>query len=122
MDKNKVLGKQRRRRTFRVRNKLRGDAQRPRLSVHRSHANILCQIIDDESGKTLCAAGTMDKSLKGDIKYGGNCDAAQAVGKLIAQRALEAGIQMVRFDRGPYSYHGRVAALAEAAREAGLKF
>ena len=80
-----------------------------------------CQVIDDGAGKTLASASTRDKDLRGDVKAAGNADAAGAVGKAIAEKVIAAGIKDVRFDRGPYKYHGRVAALADAAREAGLK-
>jgi large subunit ribosomal protein L18 len=90
------------------------------MSVHRSLKHIYVQIIDDESGKTLVSASTTDKQLKSDIGYGGNCDAAKAVGAAIAERALAAGVKQVAFDRAEYRYHGRVAALADAARDAGL--
>ncbi len=120
MDKNKIINKQRQRRSHHVRNKLRGTSDRPRLCVSRSHRHVYCQVIDDSSGKTLAAASTRDKDLQGQVKYGGNADAAKLIGKAIAERALAAGIKQVRFDRGHYRYHGRVAALADAAREAGL--
>jgi large subunit ribosomal protein L18 len=122
MNHEKAVNLKRLRRRRHVRSKIRGDAERPRLAVHRSHKNISVQVIDDEAGKTLVAASTLDKDLRGEIKYGGNKDAAQQLGKAIAQRALAAGITQVRFDRGHYKYHGRIAALADAAREAGLKF
>ncbi len=113
----------RRRRSARVRRRLRKSAKgRPRLSVHRSLQNIYAQLIDDAAGRTLLAASTLDKALRGKLKNGGNIAAAEAVGKLIAERALEAGITEVVFDRGGFLYHGRVKALAEAAREGGLKF
>jgi len=111
---------QRRRRRFRVRNRVKRDSTRPRMSVFRSLKHISVQIVDDESGKTLASAGTQDKALKGEVGYGGNCTAASAVGKAIAERALAAGIKQVAFDRREYKYHGRVAALADAARDAGL--
>ena len=114
------LNIRRQRRRFRVRKKLRGTQDRPRLSVFRSHKHIGCQIIDDLGGKTVVAASTRDKDLCESVKYGGNKDAAQVVGRAIAERAIAAGIKQVRFDRGSYKYHGRVAALADAAREAGL--
>lgn len=114
--------RQRKRRGFRVRNHIKRHASRPRLCVFRSHSNTYAQIIDDAAGKTLVSANTLDKQLKGELKYGGNKTAAVAVGKAIAQRALEAGIKEVVFDRREYKYHGRVAALADAAREAGLVF
>ena len=122
MNKNRYLGGQRQRRTFRVRKRIRGTAERPRLSVHRSHRNLACQIIDDMAGKTLVAVATNDANVKGNLKYGGNKAAAQAVGKLLAEKAIAAGIKEVAFDRGHYKYHGRVAALADAARAAGLSF
>ncbi len=122
MDHNKAIGKQRTRRRFRVRKSLKGTAERPRLCVTRSHRNISVQVIDDLAGKTLVSASTTDKDLAKSVKYGGNADAAQAVGKAIAERATKAGVTQVCFDRGGCKYHGRVAALAEAAREAGLKF
>jgi large subunit ribosomal protein L18 len=120
MNHEKTVNVKRLRRRRHVRNKIRGDAQRPRLSVHRSHKNIAAQVIDDESGKTLVSASTLDTELRGQVKYGGNKDAAQQLGKAIAQKALAAGIKQVKFDRGHYKYHGRIAALADAAREAGL--
>jgi len=101
---------------------MRGSAERPRLSVFRSHRNLACQIIDDATGKTLVAVDTKNKDVRGGLKYGGNKAAAQIVGKLLAERAIAAGIKEVAFDRGHYKYHGRVAALADAAREAGLSF
>jgi len=116
----KFIGKQRKRRGFRVRARVKRDSTRPRLSVFRSHKNMYAQIIDDEQGRTLASASTADGQLKGQISYGGNCDAAAAVGKALAEKALEAGIKEVTFDRREYKYHGRVAALADAAREAGL--
>jgi len=90
------------------------------MCVFRSAKHMYVQIIDDEAGKTLASASTLDKDLKGELSSGGNCDAASAVGKAIAGRALEAGIKQVAFDRREYKYHGRVAALADAARDAGL--
>ena len=103
----------------RIRRKLRGTAERPRLAVFRSVAHIYAQVIDDSAGSTLVSASTVDKGGKTN---GGNVAAAKAIGKLVAERAKEKGIQRVVFDRGGYQYHGRVRALAEAAREAGLKF
>ena len=122
MDHSKQLVRQRRRRAFRVRKRLRGTAERPRLSVARSHKHIAVQIVDDSSGKTLAAASSLDKGLSSKLKSGGNRTAAQAVGKAIAEKAVAAGINAVCFDRGSYRYHGRVAALAAAAREGGLNF
>jgi len=109
------------RRRFHVRNRIRS-AGRVRLSVFRSNLHISAQIIDDESGRTLVSASTTEKSLGGVGKPNGNIAAAQKIGKAIAERAQAAGIKQVAFDRGSYSYHGRVAALATAAREAGLEF
>ena len=106
----------------RIRKKLSGSPARPRLAVFRSNKHIYAQIIDDSKGATLTAASTLDADTKKDVKQGGNIAAAKAVGKLVAQRAKEKGIEAVLFDRGGYLYHGRVKALAEAAREAGLKF
>lgn len=105
---------------MRVRNRLKRNLTRPRLSVFRSHRHIYAQIIDDSQARTLVAASTLEKELRDKLKHGGNIEAAKLVGQLIAQRALEAGITKVAFDRGPYKYHGRVAALADAARDAGL--
>jgi large subunit ribosomal protein L18 len=102
----------------RIRKKVQGSAERPRLTVFRSVNHIYAQIIDDENGKTLAAASTTEKSLAGTS--GGNIEAAQRIGKEIAKRALEAGISQVVFDRGGYLYHGRVKALLDATREAGL--
>ncbi|QDT64594.1 50S ribosomal protein L18 [Calycomorphotria hydatis] len=118
----KRLQKTRLRRTYRVRNRVRRDAHgRPRLSVFRSNKHIYAQIIDDVAGKTLVSASTMEKEIAGSGKYAGNVDAAKSVGKLLAERAKEKGIEAAVFDRGPYKYHGRIAALADAAREGGLK-
>jgi len=122
MDHQPITLKQRQRRTFRVRKRVRGTAERPRLSVARSHKHISAQIIDDIDGKTLVAASSLDKKLNGTLKSGGNQTAAAAVGKALAERAIAAGIKAVCFDRGSYRYHGRVATLAKAAREGGLSF
>ena len=111
--------KQRITRHKRVRAKISGTAARPRLNVFRSNANIYAQIIDDENGVTLLSASTLDKEFNG---YGGNREAAKAVGTMIAKKAAEKGITEVVFDRGGYVYHGRVKELADAAREGGLKF
>jgi large subunit ribosomal protein L18 len=102
----------------RIRKKVRGSAERPRLAVFRSLNHIYAQVIDDDNGKTLAAASTTEKDL--DLKSGGNVEAAQKVGKTIAERALAAGVSNVVFDRGGYVYHGRVKALLDATREAGL--
>ncbi len=122
MNHNRAKSRQRQRRAFRVRKSIRGTPERPRLSVHRSLAHMYAQVVDDHTGRTLVAASTVDKDLRGDIKYGGNKTAAQTIGKAIAERALAAGIKQVCFDRGANQYHGRVAALADAARAAGLSF
>jgi large subunit ribosomal protein L18 len=107
------------RRHQRVRKNISGTAEKPRLNVFRSLNHIYAQIIDDTKGVTLVSASSMDKAFQGK---GGNAEAAKAVGKLVAERALEKGIKTVVFDRGGYIYHGRVAALAEGAREGGLEF
>lgn len=122
MDKQKYLGGQRKRRKFRVRKTIRGSTERPRLTVSRSHQNLAAQIIDDTSRKTLVSASTLDKDVRDQCKYGGNKAAAQLIGKVLAEKAIAAGIKQVCFDRGNFKYHGRVAALADAAREAGLSF
>lgn len=101
---------------------MRGTSDRPRLSVFRSHRHIACQLIDDISRKTLVSASSLEADLKSSTAYGGNKAAAQVVGKRLAERAIAAGIKQASFDRGHFKYHGRVAALADAAREAGLKF
>ena len=107
----------------RLRRNLNGTSARPRLAIFRSNNHIYAQVIDDQSQNTLCSASTLDKDLRATLKTGGsNCDASTAVGELVAKRALEKGIQQVVFDRGGNIYHGRVKALANAAREAGLQF
>jgi large subunit ribosomal protein L18 len=106
----------------RIRKKISGTAERPRLSVFRSQTHIYAQVIDDDAGRTLVSASTLDKDLRKDKQRGADVKAAQAVGGLIARRAKEKGIEQVVFDRGGFLYHGRVKALADAAREAGLKF
>jgi len=111
------------RRKARVRRAIRAAANgRPRLSVHRTNKQIYAQIIDDEKGMTIVAASSLEGDLKGAIKSGANVEAAAAIGKAIAERAVKAGVVEVVFDRGAYLYHGRVKALAEAAREGGLSF
>ncbi|HEX3871337.1 MAG TPA: 50S ribosomal protein L18 [Pirellulales bacterium] len=122
MNHDKTIYRQRMRRRHRVRNRLKGDSTRPRMSVHRSHKHTYVQVIDDTTGRTLVSASSKDKDAPADLKYGGNKNAAKAIGQLIAQRAIAAGIKDVAFDRREYKYHGRIAALAEAAREAGLNF
>ena len=106
----------------RIRKRLTGSETRPRLAVFRSNKHIYAQIIDDSKGTTLTAASSLDADAKKDVKHGGNVAAAKAVGKLVAERAKAKGIDAVLFDRGGFLYHGRVKALAEGAREAGLKF
>ncbi len=103
----------------RIRRKLEGTTERPRLAVFRSVAHIYAQVIDDVAGKTLVSASSVDKGAKTD---GGNVAAAKSIGKLVAERAKEKGVKQVVFDRGGYQYHGRIKALADAAREAGLEF
>lgn len=112
----------RRRKQARVRKHVRGNQERPRLAVFRSNAQIYAQIIDDSKGVTLACASSLDSSLKEQLKTGGNLEAAKAVGRSVAEKALAKGIDKVVFDRAGYIYAGRVAALAEAAREAGLEF
>ena len=112
----------RHKRRLRVRKKVMGTAERPRLNVFRSLRHIYAQIVDDDRGVTLCAASTLSPELKGKLASGSNVEAARAVGELIARKALERGIEKVVFDRAGYLYHGRVKALAEGARAAGLKF
>lgn len=119
MFKRKDTNAARIKRHKRVRKNISGTAERPRLNVFRSLNNIYAQIIDDTTGKTLVAASSMDKGFE---SYGGNVEAAKAVGKAVAEKAAAAGIKQVVFDRGGYVYHGRVAALAEGAREGGLEF
>ncbi len=107
----------------RLRRHITGSNQRPRLAVFRSNNHIYAQVIDDDAQNTICAASTVDKDLRQTLKSGGSsCDASIAVGSLLAERAIAKGIQEVVFDRGGNLYHGRVKALADAAREAGLKF
>jgi len=110
---------QRMKRHTRVRGKISGTPERPRLNVYRSNANIYAQVIDDVNGNTLVSASSVEKDFEGN---GGNVEAAKKIGSKIAERALAKGIEEVVFDRGGYIYHGRVKALAEAAREGGLKF
>lgn len=112
----------RRKKHARVRHKVSGTAERPRLCVFRSLSHIYAQVIDDTDGRTLVSASTLDPQIRGEHAYGGNVKGAEAVGKLIAEKALDKGIKTVVFDRGGYIYHGRVAALAQAARQAGLEF
>ena len=104
----------------RIRKTVRGESARPRLNVFRSQKHIYAQVVDDRSGKTLAAAGSIEKDFS--VKSGGTVAAAKQVGKLVAERAKDKGVSQVAFDRGGYQYHGRIKALADAAREAGLKF
>lgn len=106
----------------RIRKKISGTPERPRLAVFRSQSHIYAQVIDDEAGRTICAASSLDEELRAKTKRGSNVAAAKAVGQLVASRAREKGVSAVVFDRGGFQYHGRLKALADAAREAGLKF
>lgn len=117
-DKNKARLK----RHLRVRKNVQGTAARPRLNVYRSSKHIYAQLIDDVAGVTVASASTVDKELSGSIGNGGNVESARKVGELIAKRAQAKGYKSVVFDRGGYLYHGRIQALADAAREAGLEF
>lgn len=110
------------RRKRHVRRRLHGTAEKPRMSVYRSTGHIYVQVVDDEAGRTLAAASTLEKELRAELKATGNCDAAGVIGKAIANRAKEKGISSVVFDRNGFRYHGRVKALADAAREGGLEF
>jgi large subunit ribosomal protein L18 len=106
----------------RLRGQVSGNAARPRLNVFRSLNHIYAQVVDDGSGRTVASASSLDKEVRSAVKNGGNVAAAKSVGKVLAQRAREAGVTSVVFDRGGYAYHGRVKALADTAREAGLEF
>lgn len=112
----------RKKRHLRVRKTITGTAERPRLNVFRSLKHIYAQVIRDDTGETIAQASSLDPEIRAQMKHGGNIAAAEKVGELVAKRALERGIKKVVFDRGGYLYHGRVAALAEAARKAGLDF
>ncbi len=118
--KNRKEHSQKRHRRIRV--KLSGTTEAPRLAVYRSTKHIYAQLIDDVKGVTICSASSIDKDLKSDLAHGGNVESAKAVGEAIAKKAIKKGISDVVFDRGGFLYHGRVAALADAAREAGLNF
>ncbi|HHT24008.1 MAG TPA: 50S ribosomal protein L18 [Clostridiaceae bacterium] len=118
IQKNKI----RQRKHARVRKHISGTSERPRLSVFRSLSHIYAQVIDDITGTTLVSASTLDTEISSKVKNTSNCEAAKLVGKLVAEKSLAKDIESVVFDRGGYLYHGRVAALAEGAREAGLKF
>ena len=120
MNGQEIIATQRRRRQFRVRNRLKSG--RPLLSVFRSGRHIYAQVIDDTTGRTLASASTLETALRGKVNSGGNCAGAELIGREIAQRALSCGIKAVSYDRGAYRFHGRLAKLAEAARAAGLDF
>jgi large subunit ribosomal protein L18 len=122
MDRSKAKSAALARRQRRVRGKIRGEASRPRLRVTRSSAHIYAQLIDDVAGVTLASASSIDSEVRGNVKSGANVDAAKSVGEALGRRALEKGITEVVFDRGGHLYHGRVKALADGARSAGLKF
>jgi large subunit ribosomal protein L18 len=122
MKASKVKAARRDRRKHSVRQRVVGTAQRPRLTVFRSVRNIYAQVIDDDAGVTLCAVSSQSKDLRGQMPHGGNIAAAKLIGTAVAERAKAKNIETVCFDRGGYRYHGRVKALADAAREAGLKF
>lgn len=122
MDQQRTKNKRQQRRGFRVRNKINGTTERPRLAVFRSSKHIYAQLVDDLTGVTLASASTMLGDVKKDVAYGGNIKAAQAVGKQLAEAAKAKGIQKAAFDRGHYRYHGRIKALADAARAGGLQF
>lgn len=120
MKKFRQINRQRKNRAFRVSNAVKRYSSRPRLCVFRSNTNVYAQIIDDNSAKTLVASSTRDKDVRAEISNGGNCSAAEKIGELIAKKALAAGIKQVAFDRHGFKYHGRIKALADAARRAGL--
>ena len=117
-----IIQERRRRRQLRVRKRLQGSAERPRLAVFRSSKHIYAQLINDDQGKTITAASSNEPGIRKDSAYGGNTAAATRVGTLIAERAKAAGIDKICFDRRSYKYHGRIQALADAAREGGLQF
>lgn len=122
MNQRKLVQVRRLRRQRHVRKRLAGTVERPRLAVFRSSKHIYAQIINDETGMTLASASTLDPEIRRDHSYGGNKSAATVVGRIVAERAKQAGIEKICFDRRSYKYHGRIQALAEAAREAGLQF
>ena len=122
MDHARTILRQRLRRRHRVRRHLRGTTERPRLAVFRTHKHIYAQIIDDTAGRTIASASSMDKQIRDTVGFGGNKQAAEAIGRAVAERARAAGVTKVCFDRGEFRSHGRVAALADAARAAGLEF
>jgi large subunit ribosomal protein L18 len=122
MDHSRIIFRQRLRRRRRVRKPLLGTAERPRLAVFRTGKHIYAQVIDDAAGHTLASASSVDREIRASIGFGGNKQAAEAIGRTVAERAKAAGVTKVCLDRGSYKYHGRVAALADAARAAGLDF
>lgn len=122
MLKQLIKNKNRKARHIRVRKKVSGTPQKPRLNLYKSNTNIYAQIIDDSTGATLVAASTLEKDIKGEFENKKNVKAAAKIGTILAKRAIEKGIEEVVFDRSGYIYHGKVKALADAAREAGLKF
>ena len=122
MIKTKNKKEQTRKRHMRVRTKISGTAESPRLAVYRSTKHIYAQLIDDVNKVTLCSASSSDKDLRDKLSHGGNVEAAKVVGEALAKKALKAGVKECVFDRGGFLYHGRVSALADAAREAGLDF
>ena len=122
MIKKTIRKNETRKRHSKIRAKLSGTADRPRFAVYRSNKHIYAQLIDDTAGKTLVSAGTVEKALREKMNHGGNIEASKEIGKLIAERAKEKGINNVIFDRGGKIYHGRVAAVADAARENGMEF
>jgi large subunit ribosomal protein L18 len=122
MARQKLEALQRNKRHLRVRVKIKGSSERPRLSVFRSHRNIFAQIIDDNEKKTLFSLSTQDKEIKQKIARGGNIKAAEFLGELLAKKAKEKGVTKVAFDRSAYPYHGRIKAFAESARKGGLQF
>ena len=122
MEGQKIKQLRRLRRRKGIRKRVYGTSERPRLCVFRSHKNIYAQIIDDDSGVTICAASSRDKDLRAETSYGGNKAAAVRIGQALAERAKARNIEQLCFDRGGFRYHGRVKALADAIREAGVKF
>lgn len=120
MERTKINNKQRQRRCWRVTNRIKANSTRPRLAIFRSLKNISAQIIDDKTGTTLAHASSLEKDIASELKYGGNVAAAAKVGQILAERALANGVTCATVDRRSYRYHGRVAALADAARAAGL--
>jgi large subunit ribosomal protein L18 len=122
VNQRKIVEVRRLRRQRHVRKRLHGTPERPRLAIFRSSKHIYAQVVNDDNGTTLASASTLDPDVRRDLAYGGNKAAASVVGKLVAERAKQAGIDKICFDRRSYKYHGRVQALADAAREAGLQF